>query len=135
MAAAERQRRRSSLTRALEVAGLDALETPRLRGAVDRPRAPGRPPGRSWRRWPSRSALWQLVVWSGWKPELRAARPVRRSSRGSAADLGQPETWEAVVDDAPPRRSGASRSRSSSASLDRDRWWRGSRSCGRRSAR
>jgi NitT/TauT family transport system permease protein len=68
-----------------ELAGLDALE---LAGATHRP-----PAVRIWSAaWPKLAALvigvglWQLIVWSGWKPEVVLPGPA--------------EVWRALVDQA-----------------------------------
>src|SRR5262245_64972496 len=74
-----------------EVAGLDALETPVVRG---------RP---FWRRawsatWPKVSAIaivfvaWELVVLSGWKPTYVLPGPVDVLAR-LASEVGQPTLW------------------------------------------
>jgi NitT/TauT family transport system permease protein len=78
-----------------EVAGLDALETPLVRGKP------------VWRRawsatWPKVLAIgiallaWELVVLSGWKPTYLLPAPTDVLAR-LAADAGQPELWTAVV--------------------------------------
>jgi NitT/TauT family transport system permease protein len=82
------------VTRAFEVAGLDALEEPRLPAS-----SIGR---RAWAAtWPKLMALaiavalWQLVVWSAWQPVWVLPGPFDVFAR-VASDLGQAETWEAV---------------------------------------
>ena len=82
------------MTRAFEVAGLDALEAPRLPAS-----SIGR---RAWAAtWPKLMALaiavalWQLVVWSAWQPVWVLPGPFDVFAR-VASDLGQAETWEAV---------------------------------------
>ena len=77
------------------------------------------------RLWPKLAAIghrrrcvWQLVVWSGWKPELRPARPGRRSSTRCGSDLGQRRrSGTAVAHHDAAGGDRASRSRSSSASV------------------
>jgi NitT/TauT family transport system permease protein len=82
------------VTRALEVAGLDALEAPRLPVASLGHRA--------WTAtWPKLVAVaivlgvWQLVVLSGWRPTYVLPGPFDVLNR-VAADLGRSETWEAI---------------------------------------
>lgn len=78
-----------------ELSGLDALE------AVPRNRpAPAR---RAWSAvWPKLVAIalvvavWQIVVWSGWRPEYVLPSPSTVLQR-FASDLGRPETWQAVA--------------------------------------
>ena len=79
-----------------ELAGLDALE---LRPAREEPRPArsGRRPGPSSGRSASASVLWQLVVWSGWKPDVRPARPGRRCCRRSGELLADGTLGEAVL--------------------------------------
>ena len=55
-------------------------------------------------RWPSSSALWQVVVWTGWKPPYVAARPGRRSARSSADCRPSAELWDGLATTAPARR-------------------------------
>jgi NitT/TauT family transport system permease protein len=77
-----------------ELAGLDSLDTA----------APGRPPlaARLWSAtWPKLLAVaiallaWQLVVWSGWRPEY-VLPPPRVVLERFWSDLGEWSTWEAV---------------------------------------
>jgi NitT/TauT family transport system permease protein len=82
------------VTRALEVAGPDALEAPRLPVASLGHRA--------WTAtWPKLVAVaivlgvWQLVVLSGWRPTYVLPGPFDVLNR-VAADLGRSETWEAI---------------------------------------
>jgi NitT/TauT family transport system permease protein len=80
--------------RTSEVAGLDALEAPAVRGP-----SIGR---RTWAGlWPKLLALtivvaaWQLVVWSGWRPTYVLPGPGDVAAR-LASDLADGNTWAAV---------------------------------------
>ena len=80
-----------------ELAGLDALELAGRHAA-----SPGRPAlggdlAEARRGRPSSSLVWQLVVWTGWKPEYVAARPGRPSSATWATTLSDRTLWEAVA--------------------------------------
>jgi NitT/TauT family transport system permease protein len=77
-----------------ELAGLDALDAP-----VDEQRSRAR---RIWMSvWPKLLAIaivggaWQLVVWSGWRPEYVLPSPVTVLKR-FFQDLGESTTWEAI---------------------------------------
>ncbi len=77
-----------------ELAGLDALDAP-----VDDQRSRAR---RIWMAvWPKLLAIaivggaWQLVVWSGWRPEYVLPSPVTVLKR-FFQDLGESTTWEAI---------------------------------------
>jgi NitT/TauT family transport system permease protein len=78
-----------------ELAGLDALETPLDRRASLTARA--------WAAvWPKLLAIaivlsgWQLVVWSGWRPEYVLPAPATVLKR-FFQDLGQATTWESIA--------------------------------------
>ncbi|QVQ50039.1 ABC transporter permease [Spiractinospora alimapuensis] len=84
---------------ARRVEGLDALELVSTRGAGGGLLGPA---GRAWQAsWPKLLAValalaaWQLVVWSGWKPEFVLPGP-DRVLPALAAEVASPEFWEAV---------------------------------------
>ena len=95
-----------------EVAGLDALETPLVRGKPLWRRAWSRDVAQAARDRASRSLAWQLVVLSGWKPTYLLPAPGRRPRPAGVTTSGQPTLWYGDRDHAAARGRRASRSRS-----------------------
>jgi NitT/TauT family transport system permease protein len=81
--------------RRAELSGLDALDL----AEQERPRSLAR---RTWSAlWPKLAAIaiflsvWQLIVWSGWKPDYVLPGPTTVLPR-FVDELGQAETWRAI---------------------------------------
>jgi NitT/TauT family transport system permease protein len=79
-----------------ELSGLDTLD----QAEHSTPRSVGR---RAWSAvWPKLAAIllfltaWQLIVWSGWKPDYILPGPTTVLPR-FVDELGQAETWEAIA--------------------------------------